>query len=111
MSSALIAKLRKAREFSITAGGHQFTARRPTDAEAIDLREVTPLEIVRRFVVGWDLKELDVIPGGGPEATPFDAALWAEWIADQPQLWTDLAIPILDAFKRHVDQREVAEKN
>jgi hypothetical protein len=111
MSATLIAKLRKAREFSIEAGGHTFTARRPTDAEAIDLREVTPLEVVRRFVVGWSLRELDVVPGGGPETVAFDAALWVEWIADQPQLWSNLAIPILDAFKRHVDAREAAEKN
>ncbi|MBK7592229.1 MAG: hypothetical protein IPI27_13410, partial [Betaproteobacteria bacterium] len=50
----------------------QFTARRPTDCDAIELAGIAPVEFVRRFVIGWDLTELDVIPGGGPEPVAFD---------------------------------------
>jgi hypothetical protein len=111
MSSALIAKLRKTREFGIEAGGFKFTARRPTDVDAIELGGIAPVEFVKRFVVGWSLTELDVIPGGGPEPVAFDSELWAEWIADRPDLWEPLAIPIMDAYRKHVEQREAAAKN
>jgi hypothetical protein len=111
MSKALIDKLRKSREIVIEAGGHKFTARRPTDAEAVDMQEPTPLLLVEQFVVGWDLLELDVVPGGGPDPVPFDVDLWKTWIADQPDLWLDLAVPIMDAYKRHVELREDAAKN
>lgn len=111
MSAALIAKLRKAREFTVEVGGHKFTARRPTDVDAIELAGIAPVEFVRRFVIGWDFAELDVIPGGGPDPVTFDPELWAEWISDRPDLWEPLAIPIMDAYKRHVDEREAAAKN
>lgn len=111
MSKALIEKLRRSREFTVEVGGHKFTARRPTDCDAIELAGIGPVEFVRRFVIGWNLSELDVIPGGGPDAVPFDADLWAEWISDRPELWEPLAIPIMDAYSRHVEQREAAAKN
>lgn len=111
MSASLIAKLRKAREFSVEAGGHKFTVSRPTDVDAIELAGIAPVEFVRKFVIGWDLKELDVIPGGSPEPVAFDADLWAEWIADHPELWEPIAVPIMDAYRRHVEQREAAAKN
>ena len=111
MSSALIAKLRKAREFAVEVGGFKFTARRPTDVDAIELVGIAPVDFVKRFVIGWNLTELDVIPGGGPEPVPFDQDLWSEWISDRPDLWEPLAVPIMDAYKRHVDEREAAAKN
>jgi hypothetical protein len=111
MSKHLIEKLRKAREFVIEANGHKFTARRPTDCDAIELKGIAPVEFVRRFVIGWDFVELDVIPGGGPDSVVFDSDLWAEWVADHPELWEPLAIPIMDAYRRHTEQREASAKN
>ena len=111
MSKALIDKIRKAREFVVEVNGHKFTARRPTVCDAIELAGIAPVEFVRRFVIGWDLTELDVIPGGGPEPVAFDSDLWAEWVADRPELWEPLAIPIMDAYKRHAELREAATKN
>lgn len=111
MSKALIEKLRKSREFVVEAGGYKFTARRPTDVDAIELSGIGPADFVRRFVIGWNLCELDVVPGGGPEPVEFDADLWSEWVADRPDLWEPIAVPIMDAYRRHVEGREAAAKN
>lgn len=111
MSKALIEKLRKARELTIEAGGHKFIARRPTDSDALELVGIKPIEFVQRFVVGWDLVELDVIAGGGPETVPFDPALWSDWVADHPELWQPISSAIMDAYTRHVQMREESAKN
>lgn len=109
--SALAEKLRRARESSVEVDGHRFTVRRPTDAEAVTLGACTPLELVRQFVVGWNLREIDLIPGGSPVEAVFTADLWAEYVADQPQLWGPLSQEILEAYGRHASARETAEKN
>lgn len=111
MAQPLLDKLRRARETRVDAGGWTFTIRRPTDAEVIGLNATSPMDLVRRFVVGWNLKEIDVVPGGAPEPTPFDPDLWTEWVADQPQLWEPLSTAVLDGYKRHVEAREDAAKN
>lgn len=111
MGKVLLEKLQRAREFGVSAGGHNFTVRRPTDADALDMQGRAAIEFVKRFVVGWDLTELDVIPGGGPEKVPFDAELWAAWVEDQVELWEPLAMAILDAYRTHVSAREDDAKN
>lgn len=111
MSKALVEKLRKSRELIVECGGHKFTARRPTDADAINLAGINPVDFIRRFVVNWDLIELDVMPGGGPEPVPFDSELWGEWISDHPELWSPLSTAIMDAYTLHAQQREESAKN
>jgi hypothetical protein len=111
MSKALIEKLIRARERVVAAGGHSFTIRRPTDADALAMQERAPLDFVRKFVVGWDLTELELIPGGAPEAVPFDPDLWAAWVGDHPELWEPLATQIVDDYRKHVESREAVEKN
>lgn len=111
MSKLLIEKLRRARESMVEAGGHKYTVRRPSDAEAAMLANSSRLEMLRQFVVGWDLVELDVIPGGGPEPVPFDRDLWGEWINDQPDLWEPIGAAIESAYLAHVGARKDAEKN
>lgn len=111
MSKVLIEKLRRARESAVEAGGHKFTVRRPSDAEAAMLSNSSRLEMLRQFVVGWDLVELDIIPGGGPEPVAFDRDLWGEWINDQPELWEPIGVAIESAYLTHVGARKDAEKN
>lgn len=110
---SLIDKIRKAREVGVEAGGRRFTIRRPTDEEMMMVRANGDglLAVVKRFVIGWDLVELDLIPGGGPEKVPFDAELFAEWVADQPELWTPIGTAILESYKAHTDKRDAAVKN
>lgn len=107
----LLDKLRKARESTVEAGGFVFTVRRPTDAEAAGLSGSTALDVVHRFVIGWNLKEMDVIPGGGPGLAGFDPGLWAAWVDDRPELWAPLSEAILSAYQRHAEQREDDAKN
>lgn len=113
MASALLEKLRRSREIKVTVGGKNYTARRPTDIEAIELHNSGSsfAAMAQKFVIGWDLLELDIVPGGGPEPAPFDAELWADWVADKPDLWPVLATAILDAFNAHVAKRTSSEKN
>jgi len=115
MAASLVDKLRAARRFQVTEAGHAYTLRRPTDAEVAEMRragDVSALDLVRRYVVGWDHTELSLgLPGGGPEPATFDADLWAEWVADQPALWAPLSTAILDAYSRHDEARSSAEKN
>ena len=109
---SLIEKLKAARQFTETADGHTYTLRRPTDAETISLTSGSALDLVKRFVIGWDHTEISLgIPGGNPTPAPFDAELWAEWVADQPQLWPQLSTAIVAAYQRHAEAREQTAKN
>ncbi len=110
---SLIDKIRRAREVSVEAAGKQYTIRRPTDEEAITISRDggSLLDVVKRFTIGWSLQEIDLIPGGSPVAVPFDAELFAEWVADQPQVWEPLGNAIMDAYKAHIERREAAAKN
>lgn len=108
---ALIDKLRRARERRVEVGGHSYTVRRPTDAEALRLGGSNYLDLVTRFTVGWDLREMDLVPGGGDTPVDWDADLWAEWVADQPDLWPPLAQAILEAYQDHERARAAAAKN
>jgi hypothetical protein len=117
--SSLSDKLRRARESNVTINGHTFTIRRPTDVEAIEFHQqhgandaLYGARISERFVIGWDLSEIDAgVPGGGGERAPFDAAAWREYIAVQPELWPVLAGAILDAYSAHAAKRGSDEKN
>jgi hypothetical protein len=109
--SALADKIRKARESSVEAGGHSFTIRRPTDAEAMTLGEATVTDVARRFVVAWSLKEIDLIPGGSPTDAPFDSDAFVEWVSDQPETLAALSSAIVAAYQAHVAKRGEAEKN
>lgn len=111
MSKALVEKLRKAREFGVPVNGNTYTVRRPTDADVMNLPTGTAVEFVHRFVVGWDLTEMQVIPGGGPDPVPFDPELWAAWVDDRPEVWEPLAKALLEAYQAHRAAREADQKN
>lgn len=109
--SALADKIRKARESEVPAGGFSFTVRRPTDAEAMNLGGVKAVDLLVRFVVGWNLKEIDLVPGGSPVAAPFDAEAFGEWVSDQPEVLGTLSAAIVKAYEAHAAKREDAAKN
>lgn len=113
--SALIEKLRRAREQAIQVGGYTFTVRRPTDLEMLTLRErlvERDIACLLPFVVGWSgVNEIDLVPGGDPVPAPFDAALCGEWLADRPDLLNPLTVAILDAYKAHAQELDDAKKN
>jgi hypothetical protein len=111
MSKALLEKLRRSREFGVAINGNTFTVRRPTDADVVGMPQGNIIDYVHRFVVGWDLTELQVVAGGGPEPVPFDPILWAEWVDDQPDVWREIGAQIMEAYQKHRDEQEAAAKN
>lgn len=103
----------KARTSTVEADGRVFSIRRPTDEEALKIgrNDIDMLDVVRSFTIGWDLTELDVVSSGTSEKIPFDSALFADWIADQPQLWVPMGEAILNAYRLHAEKRDAAVKN
>lgn len=102
----------RARERSVPVGDRSYTIRRPSDADAAVFSGLSTIEILKRFVVGWNLVELDLLPGGGgPEPVPFDADVWAIHVVDHPDLWMPLGNAILEDYEKHVKERERLEKN
>jgi hypothetical protein len=108
MSATLQARLR-ARERNVEVGGHVYTIRRPKPAEM--LTDQSRMDLVCRFVVGWDLKNNDLVPGGTPDPEPFEAALFADWVEDDASLWQPLAEAILADWAAYVAAKEAAAKN
>lgn len=106
-------RIRKSREQSVDVAGHQFTVRRPSDEEAaaISAHGDGLLDIVKRFTIGWNLNEIDIVPGGNPVPAPFDLDTFREWVADRPDVWDPLGTAIVDAYKAHAERREAAIKN
>lgn len=112
MSKTLIDKIRQSRQKQVTAGKHNFTIRRPTNLEISKLRGKAETEtLLRDFVVGWDLTELDIYSGGTADPVPFDADLFIEWVADRPELWKPLTETIVEAYKAHEDRQGDELKN
>lgn len=105
--SSLIERIRRARETVVEASGFEFTVRRPTDLEMLELQGSNPKQgdLLTRFVIGWGkVKELDIVPGGTDAPVPFEAALFAEWIADRPDLWNPITESIVTSYRAHKER-------
>jgi hypothetical protein len=115
MSRGLLEKMRRARECAVQIDGRTFTLRRPTQAEALKLNDAIAagdqLAYINACVVGWDLTEGDLIPGGAAGALAFDADDWREWIADRAEYWMPLQDAINAALQKEAERREAAAKN
>lgn len=114
MSKELIATIRKRRELTVKVGNITFTARRPTDVEAVSLHRNGSdyVEIARRSVSGWEgVTENDVAGGGGTDIVPFSADLWSEWLDDRPDLWQPIAHAVLEAYRLHYERAQADGKN
>jgi hypothetical protein len=111
---ALVDKLRAMRELQVEVGGHKFTVRRPSDAERMQWLTgdgMTPVDLIHKCVVAWDLKEVDLVPDGGAVPAVFSSDLFLEYIQNQPDLWGPLSDAIITAIKDRVAQIESAKKN
>ena len=106
---ALAEKIRKARQSAVSSCGHRFTIRRPTHLEVLELQQADgglTIRNVLRFVVGWDLKESDLIPGGVGDPAPFDVEAFEEWAADHPDAWADIMKGVASAYQSHAAKLE-----
>jgi len=115
MSTELVAKIRKQREFKVKVGRFTFTARRPTDAEFIAFAQrggVNYHDVASDFIVDWEgITEDDIVGGGGSDKVKFDMRLWREWVADRADFWEPIATPIIDSYNAHKTKLEDAAKN
>jgi hypothetical protein len=98
-------RLLAARQRTVEAGGFKFEVRRPTDVQILRLRRGDPADVGQRFmaecVVGWNLKELDVVPGGTDDDAPFDSEVFMVWVEDHIDLWDPIVSAIFDMVDEH----------
>lgn len=107
-------KIRKARETQVEVNGHKYTVRRPTEAQRTEwFRDegISPLELVRRCVISWDLLETDLLAGGNPIPAEFSSDAFAEYVNDNIELWIPLSEAIKEAIKSRLGSLDDAKKN
>ena len=85
--------------------------RRTTAAQLARLSDGSRLDMLRECVVGWDLRYLDLYPGGDPVPAVFTPELWSDWLDDNPDLWAPLGDALLALIRAHHEAVEAAEKN
>lgn len=100
---SILQKIKKARQFSVSVGGLNLTVRRPTSLEMAELegKDVGIAFFLRKFVVDWDAKEIDLIPGGTPEKVAFDPDVFLAWAEDKPEVWPAVIEASMKAFRDH----------
>ena len=110
MKTIDLARYQKSRESLIEAGRFHFTVRRPTE---LDITRVVvasggsmTFEDAVRYIVGWDVLESDLLPGGEPVPVVFDAKVFADWIADQPNLWEPVISGVVTSYRQHQEAIE-----
>jgi hypothetical protein len=108
----LVEKLRKARESSLEVGGFDFTIRRPTDVEVVQMDKSPGGAGAIPFVIGWGkVREIDVLPSGDGRLLAFDAEVCREWLSDRPDLLGPLLEAITKAYIAHREAIKELEKN
>jgi hypothetical protein len=113
LANTLIEKMRRAREVQAEALGHNFTLRIPNPGEMEDVVEgltgkrLTYRRILVASVVGWNLNEIDLIPGGNPTPAEFSAELFAEWLNDNESA----VEPLFTALSAGMEARRAAKDN
>jgi len=114
MSKDLLSRLRAARGTRIPSHGVVFIGRRPTAMEMAEMRSgaVRQGDLITRFVTGWEgLREMDLVPGGGPDPVPFDAELFGEYIVDHPEHWEPIVNGVRAEFNAYEARMEESLKN
>jgi hypothetical protein len=107
---SLVDQLRKSREKIVKSGEFELTIKRPTDYDAVKFAKMEQLEILTEFVEGWNVKEIDIVPGGTSEVAPFSKELFREWIKEDLNLWNPLIEQIQAAYLDHKKEKDEALK-
>ena len=120
-ASLLITRLREQRMKWVELAalpGKRVRIIRPTETELPEFfqggRLTVGLDHVKRYVVDWEgFTEADLIGAalGASDPVPFDAALWAEVVADQSTWVRQLAQDLLDHVVAHRVAAAADEKN
>lgn len=94
----------RSRRSVIELGRHKITIERPTPWDVVMSQGAgVKADVVwaSGFVVGWDLQEIDLVPGGLPLPVVFDGAAFGAWIKDYPDLWQPLVKGVIDAYQAY----------
>ncbi|WP_426994453.1 hypothetical protein [Methylomonas sp. CM2] len=105
-------------EFPDTAGMDDDQARAARQAwfsQQIDLNLSAWREFAWHVALGfadaWDLREIDLIPGGVPEPVALSPDVLREWLSDRPAALNALAVAVLSAWWEYQGQREADQKS
>ncbi len=113
MAKSLLDRVRLSRQSTVKVGAWEFTTTRPTDMDMLEISgKITQASLLQRFVVGWaNVSEADIYPGGTGQPAEFSTELFAEWVADKPDLWNPLTDAIIGSYRAHKDEVEDSAKN
>jgi hypothetical protein len=114
MSQAIIDKIRAARAVRITAGSVVFFATRPTVSRFGEMHRsvAKDADICRECVTGWDnVRERDIIDGGGDDIVAWDAALFGELIVDRVDWSAAIVAAIVAATLAQMTAQAEQQKN
>jgi hypothetical protein len=114
-ASQIIARMNAARERIVPLTEKlSVTLRRPTDLERLTYAGVGGIARDKLFnhVVDWKgFTEADLVPSGATDEVPFDAAVWALWIADHPQHWDAVITALVEMIEARATEPDRAAKN
>lgn len=105
---SLIERIHAAREQWVEAGGMQWLIRRPTLHRYLELHE-KPDAVLREALVGWKLRELDLVPGGGDGVPPFDTAAALDYLQDHPEAYAQVLDAVVRAIGAFLQAREAEQ--
>lgn len=95
----------RARQTRVEHNGKTFVIRRPTHWEVLDLSNIKQLELLEKFVDGWDgVTDADLFPGGDTAPAEFSKELFADWLQDNPDLWPVLSGAIIKEYENHAER-------
>jgi len=105
---SLIERIHAAREQWVDAGGTQWLIRRPTLHRYLELHK-TPTALLREAVVGWKLREMDLVPGGGDQVPAFDPDAALEHLQDRPEAYSALLDAVTAAVGAFLQRKEAEQ--
>ena len=112
-TNILLTRLRKSRQSTLKIGEYTFTVRRPTAYEAAVMfqSDPTPYDVACEYVDDWaGVKDRDLVPSGGSDAADFDKTLFAEWLADKPDLWDQIFNHVITSYTGYNEKVSEAGK-
>jgi hypothetical protein len=108
--STLAERIRAGREKWVKSGGYEFQIRRPTDLQMVAWRNDTNEAFLSKVVVGWKIKEHEVVAGGGGEIAEFEPEGFIEWVGDRPAIAAELVHKVIEEYNGHVNARDTQQK-
>jgi len=101
----------RARQTRVEHEGKTFIVRRPTDWEVLDMGEAKQMDLLEKFVDGWEgVTDADLFPGGDTAPAEFSKELFIDWIQDNPDFWSPITEAITKGYQAHADMLADAKK-